>query len=78
MTTDKIRSLTEKYSRLSDKELSRQFVDHDKLALKLWEHIDNDTADEHEILSEIIIERFVAQSRIGEVWSNTRQAWVRG
>ena len=78
MTTDRIRLLIEKYSRLNDKELSRQFVEHNKLALKFWDCIDDDTANEHEILSEIIIERFVAQSRIGEVWSVTRQDWVRG
>ena len=77
MTTSKIRAITARYSALDDKELAKEFVEHDKKAIKLWNDIDNDTADEHQILSELIVERFVAHCRIGVRWNQTAQWWTR-
>ncbi len=77
MTTNEIRETEKKYSKLSDKDLAREFVKHDQIVLKLWNNVDDDTSDEHQILKDIITDRFVAAARIGMVWNDVAQNWVR-
>ena len=76
MTTNEIRRLGKEYIKLSDKELAREFVQHDKIILELWNDTDNDTMDEHTVLQDIITERFIAQCKIGLVWNDNAQNWV--
>lgn len=77
MTTNEIRSYAKKCEELTDKEVAKKFVELDKLVLKLWNNTPDDISDEHMILKDIIVERFVKKARIGVIWSDEEQAWIR-
>ena len=76
MTTNEIRSFEKKYKELSDKDLAKEFVNRDKQILRLWRDTPDDLSDEHMILKDIIIERFVKKCDIGLVWNDDAQNWV--
>ena len=65
-----------RYRKLSDKELSREYVKHDKIIMELLNDAGNDISDEYTVLLELISERFVAQCDIGLVWNDSAQDWV--
>lgn len=76
MTTNEIRAFAKKYGELTDKELAKEFVDRDILVLKFWKDTPQDLSDEHQIIQDLMIERFVRKARIGLVWSDNYQAWI--
>lgn len=76
MTTYEIRELAKEFEVLSDEKLAKEFVARDRLVLKYWEHTPDDLSDEHQILQDIIIERFVKKANIGLVWNDEAQKWV--
>jgi hypothetical protein len=76
MTSNEIRSITKKYENLTTEELAREFVEHDKIILRLWNNVDDETSDEHTILQDLICERFVATAKIGVIWDDDAQNWI--
>lgn len=77
MTRNKTWLLNKKYEVLTDKELAKEFVQHDKYIIRHWEDPSDDMLDEHLILQDLICERFVKRAKIGVEWDNAKQNWIK-
>ncbi len=76
MTTNEIRELAKEFEVLSDEKIAKEFVARDRLVLEYWQNTPDDLSDEHQILKDIIVERFVKKANIGLVWNDDAQKWV--
>lgn len=62
--------LFKKYEAYSDGELAREFVVVDTIVNVLWSDVDNFTSDLRELLSNVILERFIKKYD-GSIWDET-------
>ena len=76
MTNQEFKSLCEIYSRMSDRELAIVFVRMDKKIRLLWNDTPDEISDRHQIVSNLIIERYVEKCSIGLVWDDELQNWT--